>query len=260
MITTPGPVTWTVELSCEPFSVTRPDRLAGQRMGINEWTLPLDSGALSFQDVCCTDILSPMFMKKIARKSFLQGLFTAAVVPASLLLLDRLSASPTRQRHLRPPGAQPEDEFLSRCIGCASCAQVCRNNCISLFDLNAGLKKLGTPVINARAKACILCMACTQACPTGALTKTPPTQEGRESIQMGKAYISTDICYSYAGRTCGVCFRACPLAGKALTVDLFEVPKVHLEHCVGCGLCESACIHMPQAIRVIPTEELNKRS
>ena len=40
----------------------------------------------------------------------------------------------------------------------------------------------------------------------------------------------------------------------ALGRSLFEQPFVHAEHCVGCGLCEAACVHMPQAIRVIPRD------
>ena len=29
-------------------------------------------------------------------------------------------------------------------------------------------------------------------------------------------------------------------------------PTVVAEECVGCGLCEQACLHLPQAIRVLP--------
>ena len=163
-------------------------------------------------------------------------------------------------RFLRPPGAKKEKEFLKSCIGCGNCANVCPNKCITLYGLEGGLENLATPKISARAKGCILCMACTSVCPTKALNPVPATKKGMASVTMGKAYIATDICYSYAGRTCGVCFRACPLAGKALTVDLFEVPTVHTRHCVGCGLCENACIHMPQAIRVIPEAELEGKN
>jgi NAD-dependent dihydropyrimidine dehydrogenase PreA subunit len=95
-------------------------------------------------------------------------------------------------------------------------------------------------------------MACTQVCPTQALEKLEPTEKGMRAVKMGLAFVSQDHCYSFAGRTCGVCYRACPLPGRAMTLGLYETPIVHPEHCVGCGLCEQACVQMPQAIRVVP--------
>ena len=76
---------------------------------------------------------------------------------------------------------------------------------------------------------------------------------------MGTAVVMKDVCYSYAGRTCGVCYRACPLPGKAMKLGLYETPIVNPELCVGCGLCEQACVHMPQAIRVVPAKQLVQR-
>lgn len=47
---------------------------------------------------------------------------------------------------------------------------------------------------------------------------------------------------------------ASPLQGDEKTGELFERPVVHADKCVGCGLCEQACIHVPQAIRILPVE------
>lgn len=189
-------------------------------------------------------------------KSFVFGLGATLVLP----LIEKLplSAQVKLRRFLRPPGAQKESLFLQNCIACGQCANVCPNQCIDLYGIEAGLENLGTPRITARAQACILCMACTQVCPTDALEKLEPTKEGMRAVQMGLAVLSEDLCYSFAGRTCGVCYRACPLPGEAMTLGLYEQPHVHAEHCIGCGLCEQACIKMPQAIRIIPRLELEE--
>jgi ferredoxin-type protein NapG len=190
------------------------------------------------------------------RLAFIKALIAGVIIPLFFPLLELLPKNSKSRKFLRPPGAKSEKEFLQSCIACGQCANVCPNKCISLFGLEDGLKNFGTPKINARAQACILCMACTQVCPTQALEKLDPTPEGIRAVNMGKAYVLQDICYSFGGRTCGVCYHACPLPGKAMTLGLYEQPHVHEEHCIGCGLCEQACIKMPQAIRVTPREEL----
>jgi len=190
------------------------------------------------------------------RVGFFRALLTGAVLPFAVLFLGKLPGTRRLRRYLRPPGAQQEEAFLFACIRCGQCANVCPNQCITLAGLETGLAGLAAPVITARAQACILCMACTQVCPTGALQPLEPTEAGRQTVSMGTAVVLEDVCYSYAGRTCGVCYRACPLPGKAMKLGLYETPIVNPEHCVGCGLCEQACVHMPQAIRIIPASQL----
>ncbi len=156
-------------------------------------------------------------------------------------------------RFLRPPGALKEAEFKEQCIGCFKCATACPNNCIQMAGFEYGFENVHTPIVVPRSKGCTLCMRCTEVCPTGALTTISRDMDVvRKEVKMGIAYVDKDLCFSYHGRTCGVCYRACPLPGKALSVGLYEQPIVNEDECVGCGLCEQACIHMPQAIRVRP--------
>jgi ferredoxin-type protein NapG len=78
---------------------------------------------------------------------------------------------------LRPPGALKdaqldERDFLSACIKCGQCVQVCPVEAIKLADIDDGFG-IGVPYIDARAQACdFSCdgLQCVLACPTGALT------------------------------------------------------------------------------------------
>ena len=158
-------------------------------------------------------------------------------------------------RFLRPPGALDEGDFVRKCIRCGLCGDVCPNQCVSYFDLGEG-ERSGTPFIVPRDQGCVLCMKCTQVCPSGALTPISDDRDViQEEVKMGTAVIDENLCYSYNNRICGVCYRACPFQGEALTIGAWERPTVVAESCVGCGLCERICYHYPQAIRVIPKHE-----
>ena len=82
----------------------------------------------------------------------------------------------SQKKRLRPPGALDEKDFLSSCIKCGQCVQVCPVQAIKLADLVDGVG-VGTPFIDARAQACdFSCDAvqCILACPTGSLTYHKP--------------------------------------------------------------------------------------
>ncbi|MDQ6992883.1 MAG: 4Fe-4S dicluster domain-containing protein [Mariprofundus sp.] len=177
-------------------------------------------------------------------------LLAIKAVPGSAWAANRVQQY--RMRFLRPPGALPETDFLSSCIRCGQCAEVCPNHCIQYFDLQSGVEAMGTPYIIPRQQACILCMKCGDICPTGALAPIAHTAEAIiDNVAMGRARVDESLCLSFQGKTCGVCYRACPLPDISLRVGRLEQPHV-LDQCVGCGICERACIQMPQAIRVIP--------
>lgn len=171
---------------------------------------------------------------------------------------------------IRPPGALPEEDFLSTCIRCGRCVDACPNRSIVAFTAASGAPfsavpgsgEDGTPVIFPRRAACNLCggdkgdmLLCTAACPSGALEPIRKlASELHRDVHMGVAHVDTNLCHSYQMRSCGVCVRACPFEGKALKAALYEQPVLDPDWCVGCGLCERACIRYPQAISVQPVK------
>lgn len=162
------------------------------------------------------------------------------------------------QEILRPPGAQGEADFESRCIRCGKCIEACPYQ--SLFALQSFVSSAaGTPTIDTRAKACRMChdVPCVPVCPTQALRDV----EDPEDINIGYAVIDHELCISFKGLRCEVCYRACPLIDRAITIDYRAnendsmhavfAPIIDTEVCTGCGLCVERCITDEPAIRII---------
>jgi ferredoxin-type protein NapG len=153
---------------------------------------------------------------------------------------------------VRPPGSLPETAFLATCIRCNCCQDACPVGAIQLAAAHDPTQ-IGTPFILPAERACMLCLECTTACPTGALQPVIDKQD----VKMGLAVVDERTCVSFNGSgVCGACHTACPLKNRAITQGLHNRPVIHADYCVGCGLCEEACILKGvKAIRVFPRRQ-----
>ena len=161
---------------------------------------------------------------------------------------------------IRPPGAQGEKDFSSRCVKCGRCIEACPYAALVPASADAGSAG-GSPTLDLRNQACRLChdFPCAAACPTDALSAVAAV----EDVDMGHAVIDEDLCIALQGMRCEVCYRACPLIDRAITIDyrLREGDSIHSvfapvideQACVGCGLCVERCvIGQPEvAIKVV---------
>ena len=157
-------------------------------------------------------------------------------------------------RYLRPPGALPEEEFLSTCTTSGRCVEACP--IAAIRPAWSGDPRLDRkPVIEARLQACVVCedLACMQVCPSGALEPRP-----REEIRMGTAVVDLDTCVRSQGEDCQICVDKCPIGPRAIDVpELGGEIVVNAEACVGCGVCEMYCPTDPRAITVEPREPIS---
>jgi len=155
---------------------------------------------------------------------------------------------------LLPPTSKDLKTFLSECIRCFRCGEVCTAGCIEFHPFWAGPRLAGTPYLVPRIAGCNTCMRCTTVCPTDALTATEPDEASvLEFVDMGLAAVDEGLCLSHQGRVCGVCHDACPYPGAAIRLESAALPIV-LEDCVGCGRCEERCPQVPAAIRVFRSD------
>lgn len=180
------------------------------------------------------------------RDLFQLGGAVATVGVMNLTILPAKKASPPL---FRPPGAETEEEFLSQCIRCGQCIEVCPEKALLAGDYRHGLS-LGTPYFIPRKAPCTMCMDCPEVCPTGALKPLP-----MEDTRIGVAVIDEERCYAYLDDVCRSCWNNCPLYDEALYMKEFQFPVVVEDKCTGCGLCEYTCVMDEPAIKIIPLQD-----
>ncbi|MDX9786455.1 MAG: 4Fe-4S binding protein [Desulfobacterales bacterium] len=162
----------------------------------------------------------------LSRRQVISALVSGLAL-APVLRIDGMLAGNWNPKLIRPPGALPEADFLSRCIKCGQCMRICPTNVIHPAGWQAGLEGLWTPVLNFRigTSGCQHnCVACSHVCPTAALRPmTVGERMGRDRftvngpIRTGMAFVDRGRCLPWAMDTpCIVCQENCPVSPKAI--------------------------------------------
>ncbi|MEK6697562.1 MAG: 4Fe-4S binding protein [Nitrospirota bacterium] len=211
-------------------------------------------------DVCPANAVSFGFRGKKAAAAMDLGrrrVVTAALsgmVAVPLLRLNPLTTANAKNPVLlRPPGSLEEKEFLKRCVKCGECMKVCITNGLQPTLFEAGLEGIWSPTLVPRIGYCeYRCTLCGQVCPTGAIKRLTLPEKAKTKI--GLAMIDKGRCLPWAhARPCIVCEEVCPTPKKAIWFEDVTVrdrkgrsirvkqPRVDLELCIGCGICEAKC-------------------
>ncbi|MFQ5605467.1 MAG: 4Fe-4S dicluster domain-containing protein [bacterium] len=148
---------------------------------------------------------------------------------------------------LRPPGAIDEISFLLKCTRCDKCIEACPHDAIVRADAKYG-SGVDTPMLRPAEAPCYLCedLPCVNACAEGVLL---PVKE----FKMGTAHLIYNKCFAYNGQVqmCDYCFDRCPLKNAAIVME-DDKPRVIVEKCTGCGICEYFCPAPGNAIKILP--------
>lgn len=216
-----------------------------------------EKGRISFGFV----VKAPRTPLDLGRRQVITAM-AAGVAMVPLVHLGSLARRP-QEFLIRPPGAQDEGEFLSRCIRCGECRKVCLTNGLQPVLWEAGLEGFYTSRLVPRLGYCAYsCTLCGQVCPTGAIPRLD--LEVKQATVLGIAHVNHSRCIPYSeGTDCLVCGEHCPVSPKAITYNAIEVldqqgkkvqvkaPVVQPDRCTGCGNCEFVCpVGGDAAIRV----------
>ncbi|MEA9392115.1 ferredoxin-type protein NapF [Acerihabitans sp. TG2] len=157
--------------------------------------------------------------RQASRRGLLRGLLSA-----SRKTLVPIAAYPPGPA--RPPGALPENIFLSRCDQCQGCVECCQPGVLVRDDD-------GYPRLNIEYAACTACGACIDVCTGEALLAQTRFDTGLRPV------LNAAACINPRSR-CGLCAAVCPT--QALTIGQGNgLPSVDEQRCNGCGECLIQC-------------------
>ncbi len=163
---------------------------------------------------------------------------------------------------IRPPGALPENEFLTTCIRCGECAKSCLTNTLQPSLWEGGLAGLWTPKLDLRFAACEQeCNVCGKVCPTQAIRSL--SLEEKTHAKLGTAILRKEMCLVWAqDKLCLMCDEICPYHAIVFrNIDGYRRPVVIAAHCNGCGYCEQRCpVEGDSAIVVAPIGQIRMRT
>lgn len=188
----------------------------------------------------------------LSRREFI-GAGTAG---AAGMLCARGAPCPTSL--IRPPGSVPETFFMSRCVSCGACMQVCPTGVLQPAGAAGGAAGMWMPHADTTLTGCERsCNACGRVCPTGAIRRLPLAE--KQAARMGRAVVNRETCVAYTGSgECRLCVEQCRASGydaiefRRVGVELDAggrpdeqsgrlAPVVAAERCSGCGQCEARC-------------------
>ena len=142
----------------------------------------------------------------------------------------------TRHYQARPPGAVPQEAFLTLCTQCNDCVAACP--AWAIRKATEREENTGYPLLEPELTACALCddpLPCIAACETGALVPTP-----RMSVRLGLARLVPGRCVIPKGQDCDLCLVSCPIPEEAIRITE-DGPIIIAAGCTGCGLCAVMC-------------------
>jgi polyferredoxin/ferredoxin len=214
----------------------------------------------------------PVAGMDLGKRRVIGSILTAIVAVPLMRITPIARAGVSDPRLIRPPGSLEEKEFLRRCVKCGECMKVCITNGLQPTFLEAGLEGIWSPVLVPRIGYCeYRCTLCGQVCPTGAIKRLELPEKNK--VKIGLAMINKGRCLPHAHATpCIVCEEVCPTPKKAIWFEqvmvrnregkerILKLPRVDLELCIGCGLCEAKCPVLGQpAIYVTSVGESRSR-